>query len=72
MSINDQVISQSSSVGGNGPYGFRETNTDWTVSEVLDEVELKVTVQCAGDYDTVIIGLDDVTLTRQCGGILVK
>ncbi|KAJ4256279.1 hypothetical protein NW762_009359 [Fusarium torreyae] len=69
-SINGESLEQSPSVGDNGPYGFRQSVAYWSTPsaiENVDETELVITVTCTGDYDTVIITVDDVTLTRQCG-----
>ncbi|KAF4943663.1 hypothetical protein FSARC_14861 [Fusarium sarcochroum] len=68
-SINGEQLAQSPSVGDNGPYGFRQAVAFWSTpsaTQNVDEAELIITVSCTGSYDTVIITVDDVSLTRQC------
>ncbi|KAF5019236.1 hypothetical protein F66182_8777 [Fusarium sp. NRRL 66182] len=68
-SINGQELTSSQLLSENGPFGFRRSAVFWntpSATETLAETLLVITVECTGDFDTVVIGLDDVTLTRQC------
>ncbi|RSL44318.1 hypothetical protein CEP54_014734 [Fusarium duplospermum] len=69
-SINGQQLSQSIEVGTVGPVGYVQAEAFWsTPSETEDatDVEVVFSVTCEGDYDLILIALDDTSLTRVCG-----
>ncbi|RBR25592.1 uncharacterized protein FIESC28_01555 [Fusarium coffeatum] len=63
--INGRQLPSSEILTASGPYGFRyyQTYFDWESSGALT---LAITVECSGSFNVIIIGLDDVALTKVC------
>ncbi|XEV05039.1 hypothetical protein FSHL1_010326 [Fusarium sambucinum] len=65
-SVNQQRLDASPILTDSGPYGFRAGSNVFVPQTQDSPVLLSLAVQCLGNYNTIIIGLDDVTLTRTC------
>ncbi|CAG7558249.1 unnamed protein product [Fusarium equiseti] len=64
-SINDRQLPRSVTLTDSGPYGFRYYQTYFDL-ESNGPTTLAFTVECSGSFNTIIIGLDDVALTKVC------
>ena len=64
-SINDRELPNLQTLTDNGPYGFRYYQTYFDL-ENDGPATLAITVECSGSFNTIIIGLDDVALTKVC------
>ncbi|KAH7184861.1 uncharacterized protein B0J16DRAFT_122994 [Fusarium flagelliforme] len=64
-SINSRQLPHSATLTDSGPYGFRYHQTYFDL-ESNGPATLTFTVECGGSFNTIIIGLDDVALTKVC------
>ncbi|KAM0226828.1 hypothetical protein ACHAPO_012044 [Fusarium lateritium] len=65
-SVNQQRLDASQVLTDSGPYGFRTGSNTFVPHDPDSPVSLSLAVQCLGSYNSIIIGIDDVTLTRTC------
>ncbi|KAJ4328842.1 hypothetical protein N0V84_000629 [Fusarium piperis] len=69
-SINGQQLAQGPEVGSDGPIGWQRGEALWSTpseSEDATDVQVVFSVSCEGDFQTVLIALDDTSLTSVCG-----
>ncbi|KAJ4127915.1 hypothetical protein NW768_008198 [Fusarium equiseti] len=64
-SINDRQLPSAQPLTDSGPYGFRYYQTYFDL-ENDGPATLAIAVECSGSFNTIIIGLDDVALTKVC------
>ena len=64
-SINSQQLPSAQTLTDSGPYGFKYYQTYFSVQSD-GPATLAITAQCDGSYNQVILGLDDVALTKVC------
>ncbi|KAF5239894.1 hypothetical protein FAUST_4663 [Fusarium austroamericanum] len=65
-SINTQVLYSSSSLTGSDSSGFKVSSQTFRAQDPNVPVVLMFQVKCEGNFNRVNIGIDDITLTRQC------
>lgn len=63
--INARQLPSSEILTASGPYGFRYYQTYFNL-ESSGASTLAITVECSGSFNVIIIGLDDVALTKVC------
>jgi len=64
-SINGRQLPSGQTLTDSGPYGFKYHQTYFDL-ESNGPATLTFTVECGGSFNTIIIGLDDVVLTKVC------
>ncbi|RGP71758.1 hypothetical protein FSPOR_3124 [Fusarium sporotrichioides] len=64
--INEQTLAPGQTLTDSGPYGFRLSSQSFIAQDPDSPAALFLTVHCQGTFNTVIIGIDDVSLTRVC------
>jgi hypothetical protein len=65
-SINDQILQSSVTLTDSGPYGFRLSSQTFNADDQDAPATLSVSITCSGIFNTIIMGADDVSLTRVC------